>query len=246
MQQLKEFIRIVEAIGEFMRLVELKARHDRPDLPSPIDRVSLETINYYFQEFISAAIPLMNDPTVELLTIRGGLLDIVMDNGNRVGSARGQAALLSRVIQHSVITNARPIRQRCSRMSCRFCPNMRHAPTGWTGNCETKGAIYGFFCGDCERIVYAGQTTRPLRIRIGEHLRNDNSALHSHIASTDGHRNATSNLLDMFNIIIMWTSSAVDDTELDDDDMKRVLRNWEVLMQWLTEAHKSQGGESKR
>ncbi len=239
MQQLQKFINIVERIEEFMIAIgEMAADF-------------ILTISEYMQQFIAAAIPLMNDPTVRL-NIRGGLLDIVMDNGNRVGIARGQAALLSRAIQHSV-SNTSGVDQPCGQPSCRFCPNMRQVQMGWrqvmtgrgwTGNCQTTDVIYSFYCRDCHQIVYAGQTTQPLRNRMTHHLNFEGSPLRRHIANTAGHRNAR-DLLDMFNIVIMWTHDGVD-TELDDGDLKRIIRNWEVLWQWLAEAHKSQGGESKR
>lgn len=236
MQQQEEFIRIVEKIGEIEDILLLRGK---------ITADCLQIINVYLQEFIQAAIPLMNDPTVRL-NIRGGKLEIVMENGIRVGISRRQAALLSRAIQHSV-SNTTGVDRPCSRSWCRICPNLRQAPTGWTGSCETTGAIYSFYCSDCHRIVYAGQTTQPLRNRMTQHLNFEGSPLRRHIANTPGHiSDDTFDLLDMFDIVIMWTTDGIDTELLDDASIKRIIRNWEVFMQWLAEAHKSQGGESKR
>jgi hypothetical protein len=78
-----------------------------------------------------------------------------------------------------------------------------------------------------------------------QHLNYEGSPLRRHLASNSGHKSAR-DLLDMFKVVIMWTTDGIDTDLLDDGDMKRVIRNWEVFMQWLVEAHKSQGGESKR
>lgn len=204
----------------------------------------LQTINHYLQQFISAAIPLMNDPSVRL-TIRGGLLEIVMSNGNLVGISRHLAALLSKAIKKAISNTSRP-RQLCSRKSCRFCPNLKEVQSGSTGCCETEGAIYSFYCRDCNKIVYAGQTTQPLRNRMTQHLHNQVSPLRRHLENTPGHSNNVNDLLDIFDIVIMWTKDGIDKELLDDASTKRIIRNWEVLMQWLTEAHTSQGGESKK
>jgi hypothetical protein len=50
----------------------------------------------------------------------------------------------------------------------------------------------------------------------------------------------------MFKVVIMWTTDGIDTDLLDDASIKRIIRNWEVLWQWLAEAHKSQGGMSRR
>jgi hypothetical protein len=76
------------------------------------------------------------------------------------------------------------------------------------------------------------------------HLNFEGSPLRRHIDNNPGHREA-SDLLDIFDINIMWTTEGVD-TELDDSSIKRIIRNWEVFFQWLSEARTSQGGESRR
>jgi hypothetical protein len=182
----------------------------------------------------------MNDPTVRL-TIREGTLEIRMANGNLVGISRHLAALLSKAIKKAISNTSRP-RQPCSRKFCRFCPNLREVQSGSSGCCETEGAIYSFYCRDCNKIVYAGQTTQPLRNRMTHHLNFEGSPLRRHIANTAGHRNNVNNLLNIFDIVIMWTKDGIDKELLDDASIKRIIRNWEVLMQWLTEAHTSQGG----
>lgn len=234
MEQLKNFIRIVENIGELMHKLS-------SGFMSALEFRNI--INQTYQEFISAAIPLMNDPTIRL-TINNGLLEIVTASGNRVGISRHQAALLSQAIQQ-ILGNTSGISQPCNRSSCRICPRLRvvQSERGWSGNCDTTGVIYSFSCTDCHRIVYAGQTTQLLRNRMNQHLNNPNSALRCHTNSPN-HRNPQ-NLLDIFNIIIMWSTSGVD-TELEDSSIKRIMRNWEIFFQWLSEAHKSQGGGSKR
>jgi hypothetical protein len=172
---------------------------------------------------------LMNSSTIRL-TIRDGQLKIV--GVNRQIIPPHQAVGLSMAVTRA-ITNARPIRQRCSRQSCRFCPNLREIQwEGRSGNCETINVIYSFYCNECHRIVYAGQTTRPLRARISDYLDSEGSPLRRHIASTAGHRNATSDLLDIFSIIPMWSTNGVE-TQVYDRTNERIVKNWAVFMQWL-------------
>jgi hypothetical protein len=186
-------------------------------------------INRCFKDFLTAAIPLMNSSTIRL-TIRDGQLKIV--GVNRQIIPPHQAVGLSMAVTRA-ITNARPIRQRCSRQSCRFCPNLREIQwEGRSGNCETINVIYSFYCNDCHRIVYAGQTTRPLRARISDYLDSEGSPLRRHIASTAGHRNAAGDLLDIFSIIPMWSTNGVE-TQVYDRSNDCIVKNWAVFMQWL-------------
>jgi hypothetical protein len=232
MEQLKEFIRNVEKIEEFMQ--ELSS-----GFMSAAD--FRDRINQLYREFILAAIPLMNDPTIQLrINDRGGL-EIVTASGNQVGISRHQANLLSRAIQQALYGTS-GIKRPCNRLSCRFCPNLKELQSRWIGNCDTTGVIYSFYCKECHRIVYAGQTTQPLRTRMTHHLNLEGSPLCRHLANNPGHRDVD-DLLDIFVIIIMWTTEGVDS---DLSDNSHIIRNWEVFFQWLSEAHESQGGESRR
>nr|CAH0101299.1 unnamed protein product [Daphnia galeata] len=234
MEQLKEFIRIVEKIEELMQKLS-RGFMSAADFRNKI--------NQLYREFISAAMPLMNDPTIRLRINSNGGLEIITASGNQVGISRHQANLLSRGI-HEALGNTSGINRPCTRSSCRFCPNLRELQSGLIGNCDTTGVIYSFYCKDCRRIVYAGQTTQPLRNRMTHHLNFEGSPLRHHMANNPGHRNA-SDLLNNFDINIMWKRDGVD-TELEDSSIKRIIRNWEVFFQWLSEAHKSLGGESKK
>lgn len=234
MEQLKEFIKNVEKIEELMQKLS-RGFMSAADFRNKI--------NQLYREFISAAIPLMNDPTIRLRINNRGGLEIVTASGNQVGISRHQANLLSRAIQQA-LDGTSGINRPCNRSPCRFCPNLRELQSGLIGNCDTTGVIYSFYCKDCRRIVYAGQTTQPLRNRMTHHLNFEGSPLRHHMANNPGHRNA-SNLLNIFNIISMWTTGGVD-TELEDSSIKRIIRNWEVFFQWLSEAHTSLGGESRR
>ena len=243
MEQLKAFIEIVDKIEELMQK-QFYSSLGLISTPFEFEVGFHIRINRIYRKFILAAIPLMNDPTIRLrINSRGGL-EIVSASGNQVGISRHTANLLSRAIQQA-LGNTSTIDRPCTRSSCRFCPILRELQSSrWTGNCDTKGVIYSFYCKDCRRIVYAGQTTQLLRNRMTHHLNFEGSPLRRHIANNPGHRDA-SDLLDIFHINIMWTKEGVD-TELDDSLIDRIIRNWEVFFQWLSEAHKSLGGESRR
>jgi hypothetical protein len=188
-------------------------------------------MNNLFQQLISAAIPLMDDPIIRL-TINNELLKIFT-----ASISCQQGDFLSRAIRH-VISNSCSIRQPCNRSSCRFCPNLRELQSNhdWTKNCETRGVTYCFYCKECHCIVYAGQTTRPLRDRMTHHLNFDGSPLRRHIANNPDHRNK-SDLLNTFDVIIMGTTNDAD-SDLDDSNMSHIIRNWETFSLWLNQVHR--------
>jgi hypothetical protein len=234
MEQLKEFIRNVEKIEELMQKLS-RGFTSAADFRN--------RINQLYREFMLAAMPLMNDPTIRLRSNSTGGLEIITARGNQVGISRHQANLLSRAI-HEALGNTSEINRPSTRSSCRFCPNLRQLQSGWNGNCDTTGVIYSFYCNDCRRILYTGQTTQPLRNRMTHHLNFEGSPLRRRIDNNPGHREA-SDLLNIFDINVIWTTEGVH-TELENSSTKNIIRNWEVFFQWLGEAHKSLGGESKK
>jgi hypothetical protein len=219
-EQAERFTGVVEAIFDSMKFegIPFADQHD--------------VIVRCFKDFLTAAIPLMNNRTVRLAIDGDGQFRI----GNLVGISRRQAVQLS-IAMTRAMSNARPVREHCSRRSCRFCPNLQEIQPegdGRSGNCcETANLIYSFHCRYCDhRIVYAGRTTRPLRDRLIQHLTKGNSPLHRHIATTAGHSHAN-DLLDVFRIVFMRSQSGVDETELDDGSIQQSVGNWKGLMQWL-------------
>ena len=101
--------------------------------------------------------------------------------------------------------------RKCTNQRCKFCPHMRITKTIYNRKCQTnfvipkykktltcedRRVIYAIKCGQCNE-TYIGQTSRPLKARIAEHLYDIQNKTNTHMSH---HFNKT-HKIDKFNFL---------------------------------------------
>ena len=223
------------------------------------------TLNSYqrmslFQGFMEALVPVLNDPT-NRLNISEGHIEIVFENGNLFGFGRSMAEFIGEFVNNTTGHVDAPYVTPCHRgPNCKFCSVMKDvqsqiSQSGETmsTNCETTHAIYSFYCRICSKQIYVGKTTNSIHSRMSTHVSNPTSGIHRHAAREhdDSAINDASGRL-IYDIQVMWgrpSQLMEDDSSTDalsEAESNQVVRNWEVILQWISNAHESQGGDSMR